>query len=186
MKSGVYQIKSPTNRIYIGCSQNLEQRKRHYKNINAVKYQTKLYNSLKKYGWENHVWEILEYCSVEKILLRETYYKTAYTTIYGWDKAMFCRLVDRRSTYPSNTDYVGEKIRQGKLNSDKNKYYGAIYYEYNDEGKFIREWTQDELKQHYGKSQMSWIRQSMYEGRIAYGSKWLIKDMKHYMPKIKQ
>jgi len=55
---GIYKIESPTNKIYIGQSWNIEKRMRNYKYLNCEN-QPKIYNSLKKYGFENHVIEIL-------------------------------------------------------------------------------------------------------------------------------
>ena len=54
----VYLITSPSNRLYIGSTSNLKKRIYSYSNLNC-KTQTKLYNSLKKYGWENHTFEVI-------------------------------------------------------------------------------------------------------------------------------
>lgn len=45
---GIYLIKSPTNKIYVGQSWNIEKRRNYYKNLHC-KGQRKLCNSLKKY-----------------------------------------------------------------------------------------------------------------------------------------
>lgn len=55
---GIYKITNPKNKIYIGQSWNILERKRVYIN-NYCKLQQKLYNSIKKYGWENHKFEII-------------------------------------------------------------------------------------------------------------------------------
>jgi group I intron endonuclease len=55
---GIYKITSPSNKINIGQSWNIEQRKNTYSQL-GCKGQTKLYNSLKKYGFENHKFEII-------------------------------------------------------------------------------------------------------------------------------
>jgi group I intron endonuclease len=55
---GIYKITSPTNRIYIGQSWNIKERVRSYEKINC-KDQTNLYNSLNKYGWEAHKFEVV-------------------------------------------------------------------------------------------------------------------------------
>jgi len=55
---GIYKITSPTNKIYIGQSSNIESRKYGYQLYGAIN-QPKLHKSLKKYGWENHVFEIV-------------------------------------------------------------------------------------------------------------------------------
>ena len=56
---GIYKITSPSGRIYIGQAKNLRKRLNSYKGLHC-KGQTKLYNSLKKYGWENHQFDIID------------------------------------------------------------------------------------------------------------------------------
>jgi len=77
---GIYKITSPTNKVYIGQSRHLNKRKSDYKCLNIIG-QIKIYNSLKKYGWESHKWEIIEYC--ESILLdeKEIYWINHYRCI---------------------------------------------------------------------------------------------------------
>jgi len=59
MKGYIYKITSPSNKIYIGQTIDIDIRKNKYKYLNC-KNQTRLYRSLLKYGWENHVFEIIE------------------------------------------------------------------------------------------------------------------------------
>lgn len=54
----IYKITSPTDKVYIGQTVNFNQRVRHYKSL-ICRAQPKLYNSLKKHGWDNHKAEIL-------------------------------------------------------------------------------------------------------------------------------
>jgi group I intron endonuclease len=55
---GIYKITSPTNKINIGQSWNINLREQNYKRLEC-KGQSKLYNSLLKYGWEKHIFEII-------------------------------------------------------------------------------------------------------------------------------
>ena len=71
----IYKIVSPTGRIYVGKTNNLEKRFSHYK----AKYkmsQPLLNRSLKKYGWEAHTWEVLEegYDTHDNVNEREMFY----------------------------------------------------------------------------------------------------------------
>lgn len=77
---GIYKITSPTGKVYIGESFNIKARKYYYK-INSCKKQRKLYNSLLKYGWEAHIFEIIEECSFEDLLCRERYWQDFYDVI---------------------------------------------------------------------------------------------------------
>lgn len=56
---GIYKITNPQNKIYIGQSWDIDNRKRTYISANKVKSQTHIFNSIKKYGWESHKFEIL-------------------------------------------------------------------------------------------------------------------------------
>lgn len=55
---GIYKITSPSGKIYIGQSWNISKRKSYYKN-NPNKSQCYIYNSLCKYGFENHTFEVI-------------------------------------------------------------------------------------------------------------------------------
>jgi group I intron endonuclease len=64
---GIYKITSPSKRIYIGQSIDIENRWIKYKNINNSKVQQKLYRSFIKYGIDNHIFEILEECPIDEL-----------------------------------------------------------------------------------------------------------------------
>lgn len=72
----VYMITNPKGRIYVGSTLNFIKRIQHYKRYRC-KNQTKLYYSLIKYGYENHVIEI-----VWKGCISEMY---KYETLIGWN-----------------------------------------------------------------------------------------------------
>jgi group I intron endonuclease len=93
---GIYKITSPSGKIYIGQSTNIPEREKHYKRITPVKNQTKIFNSLNKHGWDKHIFEIIEECSIDKLDERETYWKQYYLDqVEGdWDKVLFCELYD--------------------------------------------------------------------------------------------
>lgn len=55
---GIYKITSPKGRIYIGYSKDVENRFYKYKMLDC-KPQVGIYNSLCKYGYENHTFELL-------------------------------------------------------------------------------------------------------------------------------
>lgn len=56
--AGIYKITSPSNAIYIGQSWNLGHRKRAYRAL-MCEDQPRIYNSLKKYGFDNHQFEVV-------------------------------------------------------------------------------------------------------------------------------
>jgi group I intron endonuclease len=75
---GIYKITSPTSKIYIGQSTDIEKRWKDYFTLARCKSQTKLYNSLKNHGYQNHKFEVIEECSENNLLERENYWKIYY------------------------------------------------------------------------------------------------------------
>lgn len=76
----VYKITSPTGRIYIGSSSNIKKRFVDYKCYDC-KYQRKLYNSLKKYGWENHIFEIIWKGKIDEMLKQEVIFGLQFNVL---------------------------------------------------------------------------------------------------------
>jgi group I intron endonuclease len=93
---GIYIITSPTNKIYIGQSVNINNRKNIYKNFKSYSnsHGPKIFNSLSKHGFNNHIFEVIEECTLEQLNERETYWKQYYVNLLGWDKMLFCELYD--------------------------------------------------------------------------------------------
>ena len=63
---GIYKITSLNNKIYIGQSIDILKRQNEYLKC-YCKNQIKLYNSILKYGWKNHKFEILTLCYPEQL-----------------------------------------------------------------------------------------------------------------------
>lgn len=97
---GIYKVTSPTGKIYIGQSINIDHRFSQYKNCRSTNaIGPKLYNSLSKYGWDAHKKEIIEECSIEQLNERETYWKKYYLNQMNedWNKVLFFGLYDNGS-----------------------------------------------------------------------------------------
>lgn len=69
----IYKITSPSKKVYIGQTTDFENRIRCYKRLDCKK-QRKLYLSLKKYGIDKHVIEIIHRCESEELNSLEIYY----------------------------------------------------------------------------------------------------------------
>jgi len=112
---GIYKITNPKGKIYIGQSINIENRKRIYSFFKSYKNSIgpKIYNSLSKYGWENHIHEIIEECSLEQLNEKETYWKQYYLNNFNknWKNVLFCNLHDN-GTGPLS-DETKQKISIG-------------------------------------------------------------------------
>jgi group I intron endonuclease len=70
---GIYKITSPTGKVYIGQSRDINKRFNSYKRLQC-KRQPKLYNSFKKHGVINHKFEALYECNKELLDKWEKFY----------------------------------------------------------------------------------------------------------------
>lgn len=75
---GIYKITSPTGKIYIGQSIDIQRRFNEYKKNKGCSVATRLYHSLKKYGFENHTTEILIECDASELNDKEIYFIEKY------------------------------------------------------------------------------------------------------------
>lgn len=91
---GIYKITNIKNKPYIGQSITLLKRLEDYKKLNC-KTQPRILNSLRKYGSENHKFEIICECEVHELDQLETLYKKFYLNkLGGWNNVLFCQLYD--------------------------------------------------------------------------------------------
>ena len=77
---GIYKITSPTDKIYIGSSIDIEKRIKHYKSVSCKK-QTKLFNSIQKHSWENHLFEVICECDLENLYRLERFYGDMFNVL---------------------------------------------------------------------------------------------------------
>jgi group I intron endonuclease len=81
---GIYKITSPNNKIYIGQSWCIENRLKKYEK-GYCDHQRKLYNSIAKYGWENHIFSIV--CELPKDISQDIL--NAYEILY-FEQYKYC------------------------------------------------------------------------------------------------
>ena len=113
---GIYKITSPSNKVYIGQSVNVKKRWCSYDERTAGPH---LINSFNKYGFDNHIFEVIEECSIEHLNERETYWKQCeLDKVNGnFSKVLFCDLHDEGGGPRSEQT----KIRIGKANKGKKR-----------------------------------------------------------------
>lgn len=121
IKIGIYKIISPTNKVYIGQSTDIERRWKKYRDwINHN--QPKIFRSMKKYGIENHIFEIIEECNVDELDKRELYWKQHYLDILGWNNMLFCQLKDGKGGFRSEeTKRKMSESNKGRIFSEESK-----------------------------------------------------------------
>jgi group I intron endonuclease len=83
IKIGIYKITNPKGKVYIGQSIDIKKRWKYYisESYNKRDHQNKLFNSLRKYGPESHIFEIIEECKIEQLNEREIYWGKIYDCI---------------------------------------------------------------------------------------------------------
>jgi group I intron endonuclease len=112
---GIYKITSPSGKIYIGESVNVFRRKYLYSTYKCIG-QKKLYSSLKKYGWNLHIFEVIEECKFDELLCRERYWQDFYDSM---EKGLNCKLTqcgDKKQKHSEETLY--------KMSGENNSQWG--------------------------------------------------------------
>jgi group I intron endonuclease len=125
---GIYKITNPSGKIYIGQSIDIVRRFGEYKNM-KFSPQIKLKNSIKKYGLENHKFEIIEECNVENLNYKERYWQDYYGVL---DDGLNCRLTKTQ-------DKSGEDSLETKTKKSNSLKKSIIQYDLF--GNFIKEWS---------------------------------------------
>lgn len=110
----IYKITSPSGKIYVGSTKDFKQRMRHYERAHC-KAQVRLYNSIIKYGFENHVVEILDEVLIEYIYKAEAVWGNYYDVLGR--RGLNCTLPKTSDRYKN----VSDETRIRMSNSRKNK-----------------------------------------------------------------
>jgi group I intron endonuclease len=77
---GIYKITSPSGKVYVGQAVDLERREKEYVGLHC-KSQRKLYNSLVKYGFSQHIFRVIEECTIEQLNVRERHWQDFYNVL---------------------------------------------------------------------------------------------------------
>ena len=118
---GIYKITSPSDRIYIGQSRDIYDRWENYKRYRA-KSQLRLHRSLVKYGWENHVFEIIEQCEKEVLSTQERYWQEYYDVLSS--SGMNCKYEHIDGKKQIFCEEILNKFRNKRLTEDHKKKIG--------------------------------------------------------------
>lgn len=77
---GIYKITNPNGKVYIGQAVDIDKRKNQYSKLQCTS-QKKLYSSLTKYGFSNHLFEVIEECLFVELNTRERYWQDFYEVL---------------------------------------------------------------------------------------------------------
>jgi group I intron endonuclease len=126
---GVYIIISPNGRVYIGESRDIIKRWfEDYFKLKNCKGQIRLYNSLKFYGPENHIYQLLEECTFEELKKRERYWQDYFDVLSPI--GLNCKLTgtdEKKLVHSEKTKekigkiHKGNKYNLGKKHTDETK-----------------------------------------------------------------
>lgn len=194
IKCGIYKITSPSGRVYIGESKDIERRWKSYKSMFNCKNQTKLLNSFKKYEVKNHTFEIIEECLFEELRCRERFWQDKFNALNeglnckltecGEVKQVCCEETKMRMSQAQKGKVVSEETKQKlrEVNSgEKNHFYGKKHSEKTKEkiskahrGKVVSDKTREKQRQNnlgensvwYGKTHSKETKEKMSNSRI--------------------
>lgn len=135
---GIYSFKNKINgKRYVGQSIQLEERTQKYHkndpfNINNGCYNTKFYQAIRKYGYNNFEIEILEECSISDLDEKEIYwiefyntYKEGYNSTMGGQSTNYDILFSKEAkdkrilTLEQSKSLQGENHPRAKLTNEK-------------------------------------------------------------------
>lgn len=124
---GIYKITSPSGKVYIGQAVDIERRRKEYVGLHC-KNQTKLYNSLVKYGFSEHIFEVIEECGIGELNVRERHWQDLYNVL---EEGLNLRLTGTENTSGRQAkDTVEKRVVKNR----------KPILQYTTDGVLVREW----------------------------------------------
>lgn len=121
----IYKITSPSGKVYVGKTKNFQKRLNRYKNLEC-KNQRLLYYSLAKYGFGNHIFELILETDLLFIDFWEQYYIRKCNSFYHYNQnGMNLTLGGEGSYGYKHTDETKSLMRDRK--TSKHQLAGTIY-----------------------------------------------------------
>src|SRR5436190_3412409 len=121
----IYKITSPTNKLYVGKTYDLRKRINCHKHCAKKGSNIILHNSIRKYGWENHVLEVIEEVPDEQLNEREMFWIAELKT-YCYDYPGQMNMTKggegQRSTWMHKTEQ--RKKQSERFTGKGNPFYG--------------------------------------------------------------
>jgi group I intron endonuclease len=119
---GIYKITSPSEKVYIGQSEDIKTRWDDYINLRNCKNQRRLYSSFMYYGVENHTFEIIKECEPHELNYYERHFQEYYNVIgeYGLN-CILTNVGDKKKVYSEETRKKQSEAMKGKKHSEESK-----------------------------------------------------------------
>jgi group I intron endonuclease len=118
---GIYKITSPSDKVYIGQSIDIERRFRHYKRM-VCKEQIKIHNSLLKYGVDAHIFEVLELCDTEDLNNRERHYQDLFDSVANGLNLLYVKSEHFNGGHSEESKKKISDSLKGRTFTDEHKY----------------------------------------------------------------
>lgn len=113
---GIYKITNPNGKIYVGQSVDIEKRIYQYSILNCFE-QPKIFNSLKKYGFDSHEFEVLCVCQVKDLNDLERHYQEVFDVVKNGLNCKLTKTNDRSGYYSEESKLRMSVAQKGKKQS---------------------------------------------------------------------
>ena len=120
IKIGIYKITSPSNKIYIGQSVNILNRWKYHKKL-YTNDTPKLFLSLKKYGIDNHKFEIIETCLINELNIKERFWQEFFNSVENGLNCVYTKTNDKSGKLSEETKIKISQSQKGKIISEECK-----------------------------------------------------------------
>ena len=159
---GIYKITSPNNKIYIGQSVDIYKRWNYHKKLYSND-SPKLYYSLKKYGSENHIFEILETCKINELNIKERFWQEFFNSIEIGLNCVYTKTNDKSGKLSEETKIKISQSQKGKIISEECKIRLRLY---NLGKKQSKETVEKRVSKLRGKNIPEWQKLFLSESRL--------------------
>lgn len=172
MKITIYKIENPVGKVYVGQTKNYTKRVNNYRILNCRK-QKKLHASLKKYGFNNHIFSILEEVDISVSNEREIY----------WIKYFKCHYQDDNKglnlayggLHHNHTDDLKKHLSE--LNKGGKHPKAKKLYQYSTTGELIKIWDCMKDVERKLNFKTTCLSRACKNNNISYGFNWSYTPM---------
>lgn len=104
----IYKITSPIGKIYIGCTNNFKRRFIRYRCLDC-KNQPLVYESFIEYGFEKHIFEVMQECETIDKEERESFWGMTFDVL--GEMGLNCSLPKSKHDYPRLRNELIDKLK---------------------------------------------------------------------------
>ena len=128
--TGVYKITNKYNgKSYIGSSMYVSERISTHMGREARKQQTEFYKDAYKYGYEGFTYELLEECTIDELIDRETYYFNLHKPEYNMKNPKTREFIHPEDWYTENNAKAIRKRKEDYNSPEYKELFRSIHIE---------------------------------------------------------